>query len=279
METNNAETSTEATQTNTDSTEVSTDTTSTPEASSIEADKTATDGQSSSEEGTESTETESELYYDFDGEEVSASTVKEWKDNGLRQADYTKKSQANAEMKKGLEAKSLELDKVKENLSESISKLDAVIKAESNPEELAELRDTDPSEYLRKKEELADKQKLSEQAKKDLSDLKEKEQLELTNSEKEKLLEAMPDWRDAKKLKVDMDLMDVYVTENEFTEKDIQALTSHKLTLMALDASKYRALQKDTTETKKQVDKAPNVVKAKVKETKPKSTLKQRFYG
>jgi len=279
MQANNAETSTEATTTETNSTESSQDTSSTTEASSIEAGETATDEQSSSVESTESTETESDLYYDFDGEEVSASTVKEWKENGLRQSDYTKKSQVNAEMKKGLEAKNLELDKVKENLTESLSKLDAAIKSESNPEELADLRDTDPSEYLKRKEEIADKQKLSEQAKKDLKTLSENEQIERTADEKNKLLDALPQWQDQKVMEADIALMDSYIKESGFSERSVNALDSHELMLMALDASKYKSLQKDTVETKKQVDKAPNVIKAKAKETNPKSSLAQRFYG
>jgi hypothetical protein len=279
MEANNA-TETQTTQT-TDSTqtEVSEDTSSTTETSSIEAGETAKGEQSSSEESTESTKTESELYYDFDGEEVSASTVKEWKDNGLRQADYTKKSQANAELKKGLEAKSLELDTVKESLTESISKLDELITKDSNPEELAELRDTDPSEYLRRKEELADKQKLSEQAKKELQDIKEKENAERTATEKQKLLDALPSWQDSKVMESDIALMDSYIKESGFSENAVNALDSHELMLMALDASKYKKLQKETEETKKQVEKAPDVIKAKAKETKPKTSVKQRFYG
>jgi hypothetical protein len=275
MEANNA---TETTQTESTQTEVSEDTSSTTETSSIEAE-TATGEESSSIESTESSETESELYYDFDGEEVSASTVKEWKDNGLRQSDYTKKSQANAEIKKANEAKSLELDKVKESLTDSISKLDELIQKDSNPEDLNYLRESDPSEYLRVKEELADKQKLSEQAKKDLEKLKEQEYNERTATEKQKLMDALPSWQDSKTMEADIALMDSYIQESGFSERAVNALDSHELMLMALDASKYKSLKKDAKDIEKQVEKAPNVIKAKAKETKPKTSVKQRFYG
>ena len=38
-----------------------------------------------------------ELFYDVDGEEVSASVIKSWKTGNMMQSDYTRKTQAHAE--------------------------------------------------------------------------------------------------------------------------------------------------------------------------------------
>jgi hypothetical protein len=277
MEANNAEQTTEVS-TESATTETSVANTEVP---AIEEGNTSIDESSSSEESTESTEAASDLVYDFDGEEVSASTVKEWRDNGLRQSDYTKKSQANADMKKALEAKSAEIDEVKTNLSERITALDSIIESQSNPDELIELRDTDPSEYLRRKEEIAEKQKLSEQSKKELEALKKAEDDERINKEQQLLLDALPTWQDPKQRDADIALIDSYTKESGLTDSDFNAIQSHKLMIMALDAAKYQALQKDAAETEKQVEKAPNVVKARVKQVDKTKTnsVAERFYG
>lgn len=273
---NNAQTEVTTEVTTEDSTTATTeDTTSTTEVSAIEEGES-----SSSEESSESSESESELYYDIGGEEVSASTVNEWKENGLRQSDYTKKSQANADLRKGLEAKQAEVGEVKTKLTDIISNLDSLIEKDSNPEELAELRDTDPSEYLRRTEENKAKKAESEKAKKELAKLKEAEEAEFISEQRNILMDAMPEWADPKKLQVDMDLMSAYVDERGFSDDDVQALKSNKLTLMALDAARYQALQKETAETEKEVQKAPNVIKAKVKQSESKATSRsERFYG
>jgi hypothetical protein len=300
MEANNAETSTEST-TESSTTEttspsvgifdktpepkaetnaVDTDTDSTTEVSAIEEDKTSTDEQSSSVENETQAE-ESNLVYDFDGEEVSASTIKEWKEGNLRQSDYTKKSQANAEAKKQLESKSLEVDGLKTKLSDAVEKLEANISTEYNKEDMDYLRDNDPSEYLRKQEEQKAKQSDVNTAKEGLKVLKEQADNEKLVEEQQLLLDSQPTWIDEAVRKADISLIETYVKDSEMTAESFNALGNHQLMNMALDAARYKALQKDTEVTKKAVQKAPNVIKARVKEVKPtpKSTVSQRFYG
>lgn len=278
MQTNNAEQIIEQS-----NTALETDTSSTPELNAIEAGETATGLEAKANESGEVSEqqadTESDLYYEIDGEEVSAKTVAEWRKGHMLQADYTKKRQIEAAKAKEVEAKGAELEATKSKLSEIINQLDAVVTKQSNPEELAELRDTDPSEYLRRKEELAEKQKLSEQAKKELAALKEKELKERTASEAKKLLEALPDWQDPIKLKADQALIDDYLATNQFSDNDVNSLVSHKLMIMARDAALYHKLKKGSADVEKQVQKAPNVIKARVKtQEKPKSDA-DLFYG
>jgi hypothetical protein len=278
MQTNNAEQITEQS-----NTAVVADTTSATNTNAIEAGNTATGAEAKVEasgvEGKEQSTTQSDLYYEIDGEEVSASTVAEWRKGHMLQSDYTKKSQANAEMRKSLEAKAKEIESVKTKLSDYVAELESVIKKDSNPEELAELRDTDPSEYLRRKEELAEKQKMSEKAKKELADLKDKEFKSRTAEEAKKLLEALPDWQDPVKLKTDQALIDDYLSANQFSDDDVNSLVSHKLMIMARDAALYNKLKKDSGDIEKQVQKAPNVVKAKVRDIGKTQTREERFYG
>ena len=282
MQTNNAEVTTEQTEVTSESTNdtASTETSvANTEVNAIEEVKTSEGEQSSSTESEEQSTTASDLYYEIDGEEVSASTVAEWRKGHMLQSDYTKKSQANAEIKKALEAKSAEIDGVKSKLSDYVSELESLITKDSNPEDLAELRDTDPSEYLRRKEEIADKQKLAEKAKKELADIQENQNKDKIAEESRLLMEAMPDWQDPVKFKKDQETINEYLDAQGFSDDDVNSLVSHKLMLAVNDAAKYHKLQKDTGEVEKQVQKAPNVVKAKVKQKQPITTRAQRFYG
>ena len=283
MQTNNAEVITESTEVTNESTNdtASTETSAAnTEVNAIEEVKTSEGEQSSSTESAEQSTTDSDLYYDIDGEEVSASTVAEWRKGHMLQSDYTKKSQANAEIKKALEAKSAEIDGVKSKLSDYVSELESLITKDSNPEDLAELRDTDPSEYLRRKEEIADKQKIAEKAKKELADIQENQSKDKIANESKLLMEAIPDWQDPVKFKQDQETINEYLDAQGFSDDDVNSLVSHKLMIAVNDAAKYHKLQKDTGEVEKQVQKAPNVVKAKVKQTnKPTQSRAERFYG
>jgi hypothetical protein len=270
MQTNNAETQTQETATATDSK-------GTTNVIAIEEGKTST--ANAGVESKQQSTTDSDLFYEIDGEEVSASTVAEWRKGHMLQSDYTKKSQANAEKAKAIEAKAAELNETKTKLSDIISELDSVISKGKTPQELAELRDSDPSEYLRYKEEIAQRKELSEKAKKELAAIKSREDAERITNEKNKLLEALPEWLDPVKQKADVQLIDDYAASRGFSNDDFNVISSHKMMLMALDAAKYHALKKETESTSKEVEKAPNVIKAKAKSEQKLTTVAQRFYG
>ena len=69
-----------------------------------------------------------------DGEKVKLSQIKEWKDGGLRQSDYTKKTQELSEKRKGLE----EMEKFADYLKANPKKLQKVIGILEEKEEAAE---------------------------------------------------------------------------------------------------------------------------------------------
>lgn len=79
------------------------------ESKDVEAAPSDSNVEAASEEQTEATETQAAEEPTgekivLDGEEIEVSTLKEWKASGLRQADYTKKTQAIAEERKAWEA-------------------------------------------------------------------------------------------------------------------------------------------------------------------------------
>jgi len=257
MDANNAETNLEAVA----------DTEGTPENSSVEVEQSTTAEAGITEP--ESSEQISDLVYDIGGEEVSAITVQEWKENGLRQSDYTKKSQANAETRKALEAEQLKVSERVTSLDGKIKELDDAIKAGQESTDWDYLRENDISEYTRKKEELESKQAASTKAKQEALTLQGAEDEKRLSIEQQLLAEAMPSWVDPKQKDADVQLVESYVKGKNFNNEDFNKLTSHKLMLMAIDAAKYKELIGKNEETEKAVQKAPNVIKATPKKTKP----------
>lgn len=63
--------------------------------------------------------------YEIDGEKFTIDQIKEWKQNGLRQSDYTRKTQELAQMRKELEELGTEIP-----VSETPSDLDRIAKIE-----------------------------------------------------------------------------------------------------------------------------------------------------
>jgi len=277
MEANNAEVQTEVNQAvdNADSTGA------TDNISAVEAEQSAVvEGNTdASVEDSQNLDSVDDLFYEFDGEEVSVATVKEWKENGLRQSDYTKKSQANADTRKSLDAEKLQLSELKSSLDSKISTLDEAIKKGEESIDWDDLREHDISEYTRQKELLADKKAMAENAKAESAQMKAAEDAQLLAVEQQLLADAMPTWADPKQRAADVSLVEKYVESAGFNEGDFNKLTSHKLMIMAVDAAKYHELKGKTAETEKAVQKAPNVIKATKKATPKPTTRAERFYG
>lgn len=258
---------------------------STPEENTVDVvDTTQVDSELSTDselESTETTEAGSDLlYYDIDGEEVSASTVIEWKNNGLRQADYTRKTQELAKNRKALEADQAKVAELNKALSDKVSELDQMLKSEASSIDWDELRDTDPSEYLKQRDLLTKKAKAVKAAKAEIEQKQAEEAKTMLEREQKLLLESQPTWQDPKQREADIALIDKYVTDLGFSETEIKQLTNHKVMIAVLDAARYKALQEKSKDTASAVQNAPKVIKASVKKDKPKATTRaERFYG
>ena len=109
----------------------------------------------------ETTDIDSDLFYDVDGEEVSATQIKAWKSGAMKDADYTRKTQELAEQRK-------ETDKLQSDLSAKQAELDSVLAeaqaiiAESTPDEetLKDWREYEPEKYIEYKEKKEAREKL-----------------------------------------------------------------------------------------------------------------------
>lgn len=262
---------------------VSTDSAQTTDTESATDTSAIEEGEASTSQGDESTDTTSqdeELFYDIDGEEVSLNQVREWKKGHMLEADYTRKRQADAEKSRTLDAQIEQVEQVKSVLSERLTEAEAIISELSNPEDLAELRDTDPSEYLKRQEEIKIRKERLANAKQEMAKVEEDQERARIQSEQKALAEALPEWADPKKQEADISMIDEYAKQHNFSADDVKAITNHRLMITVLDAAKYHKLKAKVEQTKSQVDKAPNVIKARTKtETKKALSDSELFYG
>lgn len=180
-----------------------------------------------------------------------------------RQADYTRKTQTVAEDRKSLEAKQAEVLSLAEGLEASKTKLSELIQQADSAIDWDELRDTDPSEYLKQKE-------LQDQRKNALKEAEAQQQAikqQKVTEEIQKLYEKLPTWQDPKQREADIGKVQGYLSEIGYQENEFQE-TDHRLMLALLDAAKYREMQSQATKVVKKVKKAPQVTKPGKKASK-----------
>lgn len=225
---------------------------------------------------TEQSDLPEEVYYEIDGEEVSAEDVKKWKAGHLMQSDYTKKTQALSEEKKAFEANKNSL----EDKFEMLSSLEADIEAMA----LGDLKNVDldkilaeegTDEYLRVQREI-EKRKASV---KGLSDKFNAAQNKYFEDAYKQLSDSLG-WNDESKREKDIASIQGYAKDAGITDREFAKVTNPKIMAALVEASKYRELMKRKDEVAKKVVKAPKVSKpsSPARTNKPLS-LAERMYG
>jgi len=87
------------------------------------------------------------------------------------------------------------------------------------------------------------------------------QQAQLLPKEREKMLEARPEWRDAAKFDSDRKSMSSYAKNLGFTDAELSAIADHRYMQVLHDAASYRALQASNPETLKRVRAAPTMAR------------------
>lgn len=154
----------------------------------------------------------------------------------LRQSDYTRKTQAVAEERREIEAAREEREKYKVVLAKLEQGTRAVMGEEpdweklhaENPEQFA-LRHAEWERNMRRLEAIE-----AEQA-----SIRQKEQVEQQKAfqkhlatEQDKLLNAVPEWKDASKREKDLADIRTYALKSGFTEQELNGIYDHRAVLM-----------------------------------------------
>jgi len=232
---------------------------------SLEEESEETSGEDSEEADEEVGE---ELYaVTVDGEEVGV-TLDELMKGYSRQSDYTKKTQQIAEDRRetgSLQEKynseiaqiQAERQQYMENLQQIIENSSGDVGSFANID-WKELKDSDPIEYVTKREEFREAQENVQSLKSQRESVRQKqardaESLHKAAMEEEhgKLVAALPEWNDPKKKeKLSSDIKS-YGLSQGFTEEELGSLVDHRSVLVLLKALKYDNVQSSDMKAKK----------------------------
>lgn len=246
------------------------------------------------EEVEESEESDPELsddeqFFQMDGEDVSLAEAKEWKKGGMRQSDYTKKTQKLADERRVFEAdRKGEVDKVvaeKLNSFDDLTDtLEALIKQADEVIDWDDLREFDIGEYTKQKELKEKRVKAIEDSKqKRLQQFKIEQSPEEVQREQGILAKNNPAWiKDGKHTeahKKDLELLSNYLIDSGYTVEEQNSVHTAKHWQTLIDAARYRASLDKVRDIKTKVKKIPLTTKPSKTSPKSNGSFADRFYN
>ncbi len=220
-----------------------------------------------------------ELLYEIDGEEVTLGQLREWKAGGLREADYTKKTEEVAKDRNEVQSQFAKVKSDREGLE---ARMEFMTQASEKFEKLIlggpvdeALLDDDPSEYMRQK---ARRDALKETLN-SLNDEIVAQQNEI-NAENAQQLHVALGWHDETRKTAEVQQIEQFrKADKDFPMSDDEfSKIRHPLVLKAFVlAQKYQDLQaKTVAKAEKKVAKTPTPDGSGTPKVK---SLAERMYG
>lgn len=217
------------------------------EASADEADVEAVEEPEGDEDADEAPTAAQTFRVKVDGEEVEV-PLDELLKGYSRTADYTRKTQAIAEARKVAEAEAAQAREERQRYAQTLQVLEAQLKAAQPPEiDWDRLYQENPVEWVRQRELVRTRQEQQAWVENQRRALAEKQALEeqqeaerTLDSERAKLLEQLPEWRDATKARAEKAKIVSYATEKlGFTTDEISDLYDARAVLALRKAMLY----------------------------------------
>ena len=273
------QTASEVTETPVDETEVE----ETQEAEEVEEEAPESEEEGQAEEETEEEVTEEEEYevvaeedlkytIKVDGEELEVG-IDELKNGYQRQADYTRKSQALAEQRKGTEAIQSERQQLEQERQMYANGLQMLQEQQSSKLQEFEgtdwtaLKQEDPYQYMLQKDEYRDAQEKVQNVQQqqiliqqEQAEVVQKARSNFVKQEYNRLVDALPEWND-KESTIKKDVQE-YAVSVGFRPEEINQLADHRSVLVIKKAMEYDKLTTKVAPKKKAVKKVPKVQKA-----------------
>ncbi len=206
------------------------------------------------------------LYYDIDGEEVSSKQLSEWKSDGLKQADYTRKTQVHAEDVKAFNAEKEDFKGKQSKFDSHIATLEAMINEDVlSTEELKELREYEPEKYIEYTEKMANRKKFIDSNK----PVPVNKSVDMTKVSAD-LFASHPEWmkdgKQSQQFKDDTNLMTSYAEDRGIGQDELSSFEARHFEVM-LDAARYKSMNTKNAAIAKKVRTAPAITKPRAKAT------------
>lgn len=195
-------------------------------------------------------------------------TLRELRDRGLRQSDYTRKTQVLADERR-------EVDAARDEYRKNLEVLHGVLEKAKGPEvDWAKLAREDPQEYAAKRAEHDEIQRQQQQVEAEhqrvVGEQKAKylrEKQARIDAETRKLVEALPSWKEPKVAEKEQAAMIDYAMKMGFTAEDLDTVEDHRVFVMLHKAMQYDKAQRAQSQVAEEV-------KEKLVKPKPGKNLK-----
>lgn len=190
--------------------------------------------------------------------------------NGLRQADYTRKTMEAAEQRKAAEAEAAQAREERQRYAQGLQQAQALLQAQLQDQsqiDWNQLLETDPGEYL-KQQHLANQRhaKLQEiqQEQQQLHAMFQHEQATqmqaFLRTQQEELLAKLPEWKDEAKAKTERAAITDYLKAMGLEESQINNITDHRVVLLSRKAMLYDQMMSKAKAAAKKVENLPQKV-------------------
>ena len=184
-----------------------------------------------------------------------------------RTADYTKKTQQVAEVRKKAEEEAETARAARQQYLEGLEYLKSQLVTDKEPD-WEELRKNDPIEFVTQRE-------LHRERKEKLAALEAEKQRVLTHqqqeqakylekhiqTEQEKLLQALPEWKDASKAKAEKEMIAEYAKSLGFSEQELSSLYDHRAVVALRKAALYDKMVNEAQSKKETAKSSPQTAK------------------
>lgn len=254
-----------------------------PEVGELEDDEDAQDEADASDEDesiddepdSELEDDDSELYLDLDGEEVSLSDLREWRENGINAKKFTQLRQEDAKREQANKATEERINAQADRINAISDTAETVLKALESDD----LASMDPKELKSNIESLQTKLAEDRQAAMD----------EYIAHNTDMLAKRNKHWIDkdgqlTEAFEKDKAEVEEYLRNEGYTDQEMSMVVDHRVRMAFQKAAKYdklqKKIQKKTVEMKRKAKKAPLKAKPKPKpKAQPAQSAEERVFG
>ncbi len=210
-----------------------------------------------------------DVVVNIDGKEVTLTQaqVAEAYKNGLRQADYSKKTMEVAETRKEAETAKANATNERNAYAEKLHNYAAQLHGslqEQSQINMAELLEADPVEYLKQTHLLQQRQANLQQAQNEMAQINELNQKEQSEAranylyaQNQALLDKLPAWKDEAKATADKAEIKAFLKAEGYSDNDMKQVADHRQILIIKDAMAFRKLLSEAPSAAKRVQSAP----------------------
>jgi hypothetical protein len=202
--------------------------------------------------------------------ELTKAQIAEAHKSGLRQADYTQKTQELAEKRKAAETETAKAREERQQYAQNLSRNQALLEASLQEQQKTDwhaLRESDPVEFLKQWHLFTERQAALQQTHQQQEALQAQARAEQEQSfkahiadQRDQLLAKIPEWKDEAKQKAGVAEIKSYLQKQGLNEAEINGVTDHRAIVMTRKAMLYDQMIAKASVAAKKVAAAPQRV-------------------